>query len=134
MRTTLGIIIGIIMAAGVLYGCGYGFMRLHPFPADIDWLSPRKVSEYVMSAPNEAKALLVATWALAALVGGWIAARIARLHRGGAALTIATPLMLIVIVSAALIPQDPWMPVLGMLLPIPFALAAWRLAIPRREL
>jgi len=39
-----------------------------------------------------------------------------------------------VLVIAALVPQPDWMPVLAMLLPIPLALCAWRLATPRMEM
>jgi hypothetical protein len=38
-----------------------------------------------------------------------------------------------VIVGATLVPQPEWVPVLGMLLPIPLAVAGWRMAIPRAE-
>ena len=71
---------------------------------------------------------------LAALVGSWLAALIARSHRGGVALAIGAALTVVVLVIAALVPQPEWMPVLAILLPIPLALCAWRLATPRMEM
>src|SRR3546814_8115833 len=77
---------------------------------------------------------IVAGFGVAALLGGWLAAFVARPHRGGAALMIGAPVTVLVLVGAALVPQPDWMPVVAMLLPIPLALCAWRLAIPRAEL
>lgn len=133
MRATLGIIIGLLLAAGVLAGCGYAIMRLQPLPAGFDPLSLRDLTDYVAAAKTEVLALLASACGLAALIGAWPAARIARGHRGGAALTIGVPLTLLVIVAAALVPQPDWVPVLAMLLPMPLAVAAWRMAIPRAE-
>jgi hypothetical protein len=134
MRITLGILIGALFAAGVLAGFGYLLMRLHPLPAGFDPLSLRALADYVAAAPPGALAVLATAAGAAALIGAWPAARIARGHRGSAALGIGAPLTMLVIVGATLIPQPDWVPVLGMLLPIPLAVAAWRLAIPRAEI
>ncbi len=134
MRTLFGILLGILFAAGVLTGCGYLLMRLHPLPAGFDPLSLRALADYVEAAPPGALAVIATATGAAALIGAWPAARIARGHRGSAALWIGAPLTALVIAGAALVPQPDWVPVLGMLLPIPLAVAAWRLAIPRAEL
>lgn len=134
MRTISGILLGLLLAAGVLAGLGYLLTtQLHPLPAGFQPLPLRHVIEYVETAPPGALALICVAAGLAALVGAWPAARIARGHRGGAALTIGAPLTVLVLLGATYIPQPDWVPVLGMLLPIPLALAAWRLAIPRAE-
>ena len=133
MRTTLGILIGILLAAGALAGCGYLLMHLHPLPAGFQPLSLRQLADYVEGAPRGALAVICVAAGVAALIGAWPAARIARGHRGGAALTIGAPLTMLVIIGATLVPQPEWVPVLGMLLPIPLAVAGWRMAIPRAE-
>ena len=134
MRTTLGILLGVLLAAGVLAGCGYLLTRLHPLPAGFDPLSLRALADYVGTAPRGALVVLATAAGGAALIGAWPAARIARGRRGSAALWIGAPLTALVIVGATLVPQPDWVPVLGMLLPIPLAVAAWRLAIPRAEI
>lgn len=134
MRTVLGILVGAIVAAGVLYGFGYWLVSLHPLPAGFDWRSVRALTDYVEAAPQGALWVIACAGGAAALLGGWFAAAIGRGHRGAAALAIAAPLTMLVIASAALVPQPDWVPVLGMLLPIPLAVAAWRVAIPRREI
>lgn len=134
MRTGLGIAVGLLLAAGVLYGCGLAIVRLHPLPAGFDALSPMQLGDYVATAPMGALWLLATACGVATLAGAWPAARIARDHRGPATLWVGAPLTMLVIASAALVPQPDWVVVLGMLLPIPLAVAAWRLAIPRAEL
>lgn len=135
MRTALGILVGFLLAAAVLAGCGWLLAeRLHPLPAGFDPLSARDLTDYVASAPMQALAVICVAAGVAALIGAWPAARIARHSRGPAALWVAAPLTALVIAGAALVPQPDWVPVLGMLLPIPLAVAAWRLAIPRAEL
>ena len=134
MRLVLGILAGLLLAVGVLYGCGDAMLRLHPLPAGFDPFSLPQLAGYVDNAPQGVLWLLASACGLAALVGGWTAARIARGHRGSATLWIAAPLTMLVIAATALVPQPDWVPVLGMLLPIPLAVAAWRLAIPRAEL
>lgn len=134
MRTALGILIGLVFAAAVLAGAGWLLTeRLHPLPAGFNPLSLRDLTAYVESAPQLAQLVIAAAAGVAAFFGAWPAARIAR-SRGPAALWVGAPLMIAVIASAALVPQPEWVPILGMLLPIPLAVAAWRLAIPRREL
>jgi hypothetical protein len=134
MRTALGICVGWMLAAAMLAGIGhFALLRLHPLPTGFDPLSPRALADYVEAASTGALWLIATAAGLAALVGGWGAARIARGSRGRAALAIAGPLTVAVIASAALVPQPDWVPVLAMLLPIPLAVAAWRLAIPRTE-
>lgn len=135
MRTGIGIVVGWLFAAGVLAGCGWLLTeKLQPLPAGFDWRSAFDLSDYVQAAPVAALAVICVAAGLASLVGAWPAARIARAHRGAAALTIAVPLMLVVIAGAALVPQPDWVPIIGMLLPIPLAVASWRMAIPRKEL
>jgi hypothetical protein len=134
VRTTLGIVSGVIVAALAFAGSCYAALALHPLPAGKTMHSLRDAPAWLEHAPAGALACIVAGFGLAALLGAWCAARIARPHRGGAALTIGAPITVLVIVIAALVPQPDWMPVVAMLLPIPLALCAWRLAIPRAEL
>lgn len=134
MRNTLGILTGLAIALAALAGCGWLLtQRLHPLPAGFKPLSSRALADYVALAPPHALVVMAIATGAAALLGAWPAARIAR-DRGPAALWIAVPLTLLAIASAALVPQPEWVPILGMVLPVPMAVAAWRLAIPRREL
>lgn len=134
VRTALGVALGAIAAALVLAGSACAALALHPLPAGGSMRTPGDAAGWVEHAPPGAMACIVTGFGVAALLGGWLAAFVARGHRGGAALMIGAPVMMLALVCAALVPQPDWMPVIAMLLPIPLALCAWRLAIPRAEL
>ncbi len=134
VRTVLGVAFGAIAAALVLAGSAYAALAVHPLPIGGAMRTLGDAAVWVERAPPGAMACIVAGFGLAALLGGWLAAFTARRHRGGAALMIGAPLTVLVLVCTALVPQPDWMPVAAMLLPIPLALCAWRLAIPRAEL
>jgi hypothetical protein len=134
VRTMLGIALGAIAATAALAGSGHAALALHPLPAGNAMRSLRDAAAWLENAPAGAMACVVAGFGLAALLGAGCAAFVARPHRGGAALASGAPMTVLVIVAAALVPQPDWMPVVAMLLPIPLALCAWRLAIPRAEL
>ena len=134
VRTVLGVMLGAIAAALVLAGSGQAALALHPLPVGAAMRTLGDAAAWVEHAPPGAMACVVAGFGVAALLGGWLAAFVARPHRGGAALMIGAPVTMLVLAGAALVPQPDWMPVVAMLLPIPLALCAWRLAIPRAEL
>ncbi len=71
---------------------------------------------------------MVAGWTLGSLVGGYIAARISRLHKRGAALSIGILMVVLVIMNILMIPHPLWLSVLGVTLPVPFALLGRKLA------
>jgi len=131
-RTVLGVVLGAIAAMLVLAGGGHAALALHPPDGALRTLGD--VAGWVEHAPAGAMACIVAGFGGAALLGGWLAAFVARPHRGGAALMVGAPVTMLVLAGAALVPQPDWVPVVAMLLPIPLALCAWRLAIPRAEL
>lgn len=134
IRTTLGVAAGMVAALLVLAGCGHAALTLHPLPSGMGLHSPHDITRYVESAPSMVRACLVAAFGFAALIGAWLAAFVARPHRGGAAVAIGAVITVAVLVAAAMVPQPDWMPVLAMLLPIPLALCAWQLATPRMEM
>jgi hypothetical protein len=134
IRIILGTVAGAAAATLVLVGCAHAALALHPPAPGADLHSRQAITNYLQSAPLEATACLVVGFGLAALAGGWLAAVIARPHRGGAALAIGAALNVFVLIAAAMVPQPDWMPVVAMLLPIPVALCAWRLATPRMEM
>ncbi|RZA24782.1 MAG: hypothetical protein EOP92_43810 [Lysobacteraceae bacterium] len=130
-RTILGILIGALAATLALVGAAYAFAEIHRWPGPAEWAEADLLADFTHAMPLPALACLLGGLALAALVGGALAARIANPHRGGAALVIGALLTSAVIFQATLFAQPEWLVVAGMLLPMPFAtLAAW-LAMPR---
>ena len=134
VRTVLGTFSGALVASLALIGCWYGITQIYPLPTHADFATAESLSAYAAATPSSALACILGGWALAGLLGGWTAARISHAHRGAAALTIGGLLTATVIVYATLIPNAEWMTVVGVLLPIPFAVLAALMAMPRNEI
>ncbi|WP_242108375.1 hypothetical protein [Luteimonas aquatica] len=145
VRTILGSVTGIILAVLALYGAQYGYAHFHPAPrgavpatpeavaAFVSKSNPTELVDYATSAPVQAIACLLAGWALSAFLGGWLGAAIAKPHRGSAATVVGALVTVAVVVYATWMPAQAWITVVGLLLPMLFALLGGRLAMPRRE-
>lgn len=134
VRTIVGLMVGAVVACLALLGGYYANAEIYPPPPGVNLGTPEALTEFANAAPASTLACFLASWALAGLAGGWIAAIIAGPHRRGTALVIGALLTAGVIVQATLVPNQEWVVVLGMLLPIPFAVAGSLLATPRTEI
>ena len=129
-RTILGILAGVIVAWLAMTICEFASLFLHRPPAGLDLRDPQALAAHIAAAPLSAMLVVVVGWALAAFVGAWVAARIAR-HRRAAALVIGLLVLAGVIANIAMIPHPLWMTVAGLALPLPLAWLAARIASPR---
>lgn len=129
-RTILGILAGLVIAWLAMTVCEFASLFLHRPPAGLDLRDPQALAAHIAAAPLSAMLVVVIGWALAAFVGGWVAARIAR-HRLVAALIIGGLVLAGVIANNAMIPHPLWMTVAGIALPLPLAWLAARLVRPR---
>lgn len=130
-RTILGILAGMVTAWVAIMACQFASGMLFPPPPGLDLTQPGQLAAYVAQAPPAAMAIVVASWVLGALAGGWVAAKIARAHPLFAALLIGLLVVAGVVANNTMIPHPLWMTVLGVLLPLPAAWLGARLARPR---
>ena len=105
---------------------------LYPPPPGTDLTDPAALADFINTAPVTAMACVIAGYALAALSGGWVAARISRRHPRLAALIVGALVLLGVVLNYTMIPHPTWMLVSGVLLPVPMAWLGIRLARPGR--
>ena len=126
-RTILGILAGLVVAWLTISVCEFASLFLHRPPVGMDLRDPQALAAHIAAAPASAMLVVVAGWALAALFGGWVAARIAR-HQRVAALVIGVLVVLGVIANSMVIPHPSWMTIAGIALPVPTAWLAARLA------
>jgi len=127
-RTILAVILGVIamsICVGAVEWIGH---QLYPLPAGLDFKNPETLKGFIAQLPVAALLFVLAGWTLGSLVGGYIAARISRLHKRGAALSIGIAMVLLVIMNMLMIPHPLWISVLGVTLPVPFALLGRKLA------
>ncbi|QNP40026.1 hypothetical protein [Lysobacter solisilvae (ex Woo and Kim 2020)] len=129
-RTIVGIVVGLVVAWLAMSACEFASLFLHRPPAGMDLRDPQALAAHIAAAPTSAMLVVVVGWMLAALLGGWVAARIAR-HRRVAALVIGALVVLGVIANSMIIPHPLWMTIAGLVLPLPLAWFAARLATPR---
>jgi hypothetical protein len=129
-RTILGILAGLVVAWLAMTICEFASLFLHRPSAGLDLRDPQALAAHIAAAPLSAMLVVVVGWALAAFVGAWVAARIAR-HRRAAALVIGLLVLAGVIANIAMIPHPLWMTVAGLALPLPLAWLAARIASPR---
>ncbi|MBZ4040363.1 hypothetical protein [Novilysobacter selenitireducens] len=101
---------------------------LYPPPPGTDLTDPAVLADFINAAPVAAMACVIAGYALAALLGGWLAARLARPRLRTAATVVGGMVLLGVVLNYTMIPHPTWMLASGVLLPLPMAWLGARLA------
>ena len=122
LRTLLAIVLGVIAMMITVHGIETIGHMLYPPPPGLDPDDLDQLDSIIASAPAGAMAVLVLGWCVGTIVGGGLAARIAR-HPRVAACFVALVVITGVVGMAVLLPSHPiWVAVLGTLLPVPLAL------------
>lgn len=129
LRMILGVFAGLVVMFLAIMGIEFAGHMLYPPPPGLDPMVPEQLQRIMATQPPAALALVVAAWVVGAFLGGWVAARIARAQPRVAAVLVALVVMAGVAGMIVQMPLHPkWMGVLGLLLPIPAALAGAMLA------
>lgn len=129
IRTVVAVLLGLVVALATMLLIEYLGMSLFPLPPGIDLDSEDDLARLVASSTTGKKLWVLMGWTLAAFAGGWVASRISRRHRSGAALAVGALIVAGVLLNAAMLPHPAWMTVAGVLLPLP---VAWLAARPGR--
>lgn len=132
LRTLLAIVTGLITAMLVIFGVEAAGLFFFPPPAGMRLETEADLARLVALSSPAAKAWLVFGWALGSFVGAWVAARISIRHCRIAALAVALLVVAGTVMNALVIAHPLWMNLLGILLPVPLALLAARLAESRK--
>ena len=128
LGNAVGVVAGIVVAWLVIVLSQLLSAALYPPPPGTDLTDPAVLADFINAAPVTAMGCVIAGYALAALLGGWVAARIARAHPRIAAMVVGGMVLLGVILNYTMIPHPTWMLVSGVLLPLPMAWLGARLA------
>lgn len=131
-RTILGVLAGLVVMFVVIMGVEFLGHTLYPPPSGLDPMKPEDLSAIMAMQPVAAMAFVVLAWVLGAFAGGWVAAKIAREHPRTAAVVVSLLVVAGVVAMIVQLPGHPrWMAALGLLLPVPAALLAARMARTR---
>ena len=131
IRTILAVLAGLLVAVATMLAMEYLAMSLFPLPPGITLDDEGDLAALVASASTGKLLWVLLGWTLAAFVGGWVAAWIARRHRIGAAIAVGTLIVCGVVLNVAMLPHPLWITIAGVVLPVPAAWLAARFAAPR---
>lgn len=126
-RTLLGVLAGLIAMVCTVGAVQWLSQQVWPPPPGMDFHDPAQVRALIATLPWGAFALVVASWTLGSLLGGFVAAKLAR-HPRGAALTVGGVMLALVGINLWMYPHPAWTVALGLLLPLPAALLGRELA------
>ena len=99
-----------------------------PPPAGFDFNDKAAVAAYAQTMPWQAMAVVVLGWLLGTFIGAAVAARISKDHVMACALTIGVVDVVLTAVNALSIPHPAWALAMGLLLPVPLAWLAGKIA------
>lgn len=132
VRWLLGVLAGLVTMFAVIMGVEYLGHVLYPPPPGLNPMRTADLAAIMARQPVAALLFVVVAWVAGAFAGAWVAARISRRWRIAAAVPVALVVMAGVLGMIRDVPTHPqWMAIAGLLLPIPVALLAARLARPR---
>ena len=133
LRTVLGALLGVVVAMLTITAVEFLGHQAYPPPPGLNPMEPADMERMLGLLPVGAKWFIVAAWTLGALLGGLVAALVAKRHPRIAALVPALLVMVGVVMVSLQMPGHPrWMAVAGLLLPIPASLLGAALAGRRR--
>ena len=130
-RTVLGVVAGLAAMFVVIMLVEFAGAQWFPPPEGVDMRDPEVLASAMAQMPIAALALVVVAWVLGAFAGGWVAAKVSVAHPRVAAVVVALAVVAGVVMMVLSFPHPLWMTVLGLVLPVPAALAGARLARPR---
>lgn len=131
VRTILAVLAGAVVMWLTIFALEFVGHALFPPPPGLDPKDPAQLQQVIAQMPVGAMAMLVVAWVAGAFTGGYTAAKISFAHPRVAAVIVGVLVMLGVAGMVYLVPQHPaWVSALGLLLPIPAALLAARMARP----
>lgn len=128
LRSILAVLAGILVMGITVAAVQWLGHSIFPPPPGIDPTDHDAMVALISSMPVLALAFVLLAYAFGTFLGAYTASTISLSHRRGAALAVATVMLALIAMNFAMIPHPLWMIVLGVLIPFPFALLAWKLA------
>lgn len=128
LRTFGSILAGLLVAVAAMLSLDYAGAALFPPPAHLDLASEADLARLIDSATTGRLLWVLAGWCAASFAGAWIAALCAGPRRTLAGLAVGALIAAGVALTVAVLPHPLWTTLAGLLLPVPMAWLAVRLA------
>ena len=113
LRSAVAIVSGVLVAFLIIMGAEGINAAIYPVPAGVDLSDTNAMKQYAASLPASAFLLLLAGWGLGALLGGWIAARVARRSPRAHAMIVAVLLLCGGVANMLMLPHPLWVWIAG---------------------
>jgi hypothetical protein len=128
LRSVLAVLAGILVMGITVAAVQWLGMSIYPPPPDIDMADREAMAALIAQMPVMALGMVLVAYAFGTFLGAYTASTISLRHKRGVALAISGVMVVLVALNFSAIPHPMWMVVAGLVIPLPFALLAWRLA------
>jgi hypothetical protein len=133
LRSILAVVLGFVTLFTVVSAAEFIGHAVFPMPPGIDLKSPESIKANADKLPLGVFVSLLVGWALAAVAGAWVAARLAPAQKLRFGLTIGVIGLLAAIGDMLMIPHPPWVWAVAIVEFLPAAYLGARLAMPRTK-
>ncbi|TNJ35212.1 hypothetical protein [Arenimonas terrae] len=128
LRSILAVLAGILVMGITVAAVQWLGHSIFPPPARVDPTDHDAMIALIASMPVMALAFVLLAYAFGTFLGAYTAATISVAHKRGVAVIIGVLMLALAALNFSVIAHPMWMVVLGVLIPLPFALLAWKLA------
>ena len=126
VRSMGALIAGLLVMLIVISSIQWIGHSIYPPPAGLDPQDSAKAAAAVALLPIGALAMVLLSYAAGSFLGAGTGATVSARHKRGVAILLGLVMTALVAMNFVIIPHPLWMMIVGLLIPIPFALLGWR--------
>lgn len=126
VRSMAAFIAGLLVMLIVVSSIQWIGHTLYPSPPVLDAHGTVRTQSVIAQAPFGFLAIVLLSYATCSFLAAGTASTLSLRHKRGVAIFLGVVMTGIVAVHVAVVPHPLWVIVVGLLLPIPFALLGWR--------
>ncbi|HLW98159.1 MAG TPA: hypothetical protein VKR82_05895 [Candidatus Acidoferrales bacterium] len=133
LRSIVSVLAGILGGFIILAGVEFANAALFPLPASVDLEDTAAVKQALAHAPLASLILVIVGWCLSALLGAWVAARIAHASKVLHGMIVGIFLLGAAITDLLEFPHPLWFWICGLLIFLPASYIGSGLALRKTE-
>lgn len=126
VRSMGALIAGLLVMLIVISSIQWIGHSIYPPPTGLDPQDSAKAAAAVALLPIGALAMVLLSYAAGSFLGAGTGATVSVRHKRGVAILLGLVMTALVAMNFVIIPHPLWMMIVGLLIPIPFALLGWR--------
>ena len=131
VKSIIAVVLAVLLAGVVIAAVQLVNTQIFPLPPGVDFNDREAMSRAVSSMPTGGFVLLLLSYTLGALAGGWLAARMAPRRPLLHAMIVGVLLLAAGVMNFVSIPHPLWVTVLGLLIFLPMSWLGASRARPR---